>query len=314
MGVNMKKMYLAFLAAIIISGLFVGQVSAAASSSETTSQKCGKTYTVVGGDTLTTIANKCGISISSIQEFNPSITDSNIIFSGQVIRLTANAVITTTVNTVTSSSSSAEYYGNASIILSDNRTYAGHSIVVNAKDFPPNSAIRIYIYNKASSMGTSYDATTNSNGGARKSITVPSYAYDQQIWEVKVITTNQLYVTSAVSSEITIIISSDDDDNVDVRYPDAEVTLSRNTVNAGGSVTVYVKDFPKNQSIQFCVHKKTESSCAVMYYATTNNIGYAQLTVTIPSNARTGDNWAVFVKTVNLSDMVSDVSSRITIK
>ena len=50
------------------------------------------TYTVKAGDTLTSIASSCGTTVGALQTANPSISDPNLIFAGQVITLPAGAM------------------------------------------------------------------------------------------------------------------------------------------------------------------------------------------------------------------------------
>ncbi|MCE5207502.1 MAG: LysM peptidoglycan-binding domain-containing protein [Chloroflexi bacterium] len=306
----MKKLHLALIMAVMISGLFIGQVSAAASPSEAAKSVCGKAYTVVGGDTLTKIASKCGTTVESILDMNPSITDVNLIYSGMVIKLAG----TTSVSP--SSSSTTSYFGNAYITLAtDYREYPGASIIVRAYSFPAKTTLKIGLYQYGSSTARKvYDVKTNSGGYANKSVSIPLSVSDGEKYVIKVTTSGEQYFTSVTSSIITIIGKSDDDDVIDKNYPDAEVTLSRNSVKAGETVTVYVRDFPENASIDYCVRKGSNSPCQRVYYGFTDGYGYAQLNITIPLSAKSGDYWTILVKTLYLPDRVFDLSPRITIK
>jgi LysM repeat protein len=46
---------------------------------------CGDSYTVVKGDTLRKIANRCDTSVSALQRANPQIKNPNLIYPGQVL-------------------------------------------------------------------------------------------------------------------------------------------------------------------------------------------------------------------------------------
>ncbi|MBN2117923.1 MAG: LysM peptidoglycan-binding domain-containing protein [Anaerolineales bacterium] len=48
---------------------------------------CGTSVTVVSGDTLRKIANRCGTTVSALQRANPEIGSGNLIYPGQVLLL-----------------------------------------------------------------------------------------------------------------------------------------------------------------------------------------------------------------------------------
>ena len=54
------------------------------------------TYTVVSGDTLSSIAANAGVTLAALEAANPQITNANSIFVGDVINLPAGAVIPVT--------------------------------------------------------------------------------------------------------------------------------------------------------------------------------------------------------------------------
>jgi LysM repeat protein len=57
-------------------------------------------YTVISGDTLSSIAVNAGVSLSSLEAVNPQITNPSQIFVGEVINLPSGAVIPVTGGTV----------------------------------------------------------------------------------------------------------------------------------------------------------------------------------------------------------------------
>lgn len=297
----MKKFYLALTAALLISGLFFSQVSAATSSSAVAAATCGNTYTVVGGDTLTAIATKCGTTISSILALNTQIINANLIYVGQVLKLSGTVTTTPTPGTT--------YSGNAYITISSTSAKPGDTIVVKAFNFPKNASIDFRVGKKGQGYSAVYDGLTDSSGYAKKSVTIPSSAAIGQNWVVKVITTDRVNVVSVTSSAILITTGS----GTVVDY-DTEVTLSKYTVRAGGNIIVYVNDFPKNQDIDVCLRKSGTTTCKAIYDAHTNSTGYATTTITIPASALVGQTWVVQVKTTNLAATVWGVSSKITIK
>lgn len=48
---------------------------------------CGSSVTVIKGDTLRKIAERCGTTVSALQRANPEIGSGNLIFPGQVLQL-----------------------------------------------------------------------------------------------------------------------------------------------------------------------------------------------------------------------------------
>ena len=48
---------------------------------------CGTSVTVVSGDTLLKIANRCGTTVDALLALNPNIWNANLIYAGQVIRV-----------------------------------------------------------------------------------------------------------------------------------------------------------------------------------------------------------------------------------
>lgn len=302
MEVYMKKLSLAFTVALLISGLFISQVSAATSPSAMATGACGSTYTVVGGDNLTKIAARCGTTISDILYYNPSIVNANLIYVGQVLKLSG---------TTTNTGDGTTYSGNAYITVSATTAEPGDKIVVKAYNFPKNASIDFRVGKKGQTYKVVYDGTTDSSGYAKKTITIPSSASEGQTWVVKVLTTDRVKVVSITSSSIYI---NYDGGGGDEDYPDASVTLSKYSVSAGGNIVVYVNDFPDDEDIDYCVRKKDSSTCKVIYDGHTDSDGYDSITVTIPSGAASGSYWVVQVKTTNLKDTVLAVSSKITIK
>ncbi len=58
-----------------------------ASTGDAFAQGCGSSVTVVSGDTLRKIAERCGTTVSALQRANPSIGSGNLIYPGQVLQL-----------------------------------------------------------------------------------------------------------------------------------------------------------------------------------------------------------------------------------
>lgn len=88
----MKSIMYAFMAIAILAGLLFNPFTALPVSAET----CGDTYTVQRGDYLSKIAKYCGVSLNTIIDANPEIKNINLVYTGQVIRIKADATIPVT--------------------------------------------------------------------------------------------------------------------------------------------------------------------------------------------------------------------------
>lgn len=79
-----KILYIILLGAFLLS-LFASTTPAFAAPALT--GQCGSSVTVVSGDTLKKIADRCGTTVSALRRANPEIGSGNLIFPGQVLQL-----------------------------------------------------------------------------------------------------------------------------------------------------------------------------------------------------------------------------------
>jgi len=77
---NAKKILQSFILLATLLAMFATTSSAYAAG-------CGSSVTVVKGDTLRKIADRCGTTVSALQRANPEIGSGNLIFPGQVLQL-----------------------------------------------------------------------------------------------------------------------------------------------------------------------------------------------------------------------------------
>lgn len=77
---NIKKVLQPIVLAAIMLSMF-------ATTSSVFAAGCGSSVTVVSGDTLFRIANRCGTTVSALRRANPELGTSNLIFPGQVLQL-----------------------------------------------------------------------------------------------------------------------------------------------------------------------------------------------------------------------------------
>ena len=75
-----KKLIQSFVILAMLFGMFVTTGAASAAG-------CGTSVTVVSGDTLRKIADRCGTTISALQRANPGIGNGNLIYPGQTLLL-----------------------------------------------------------------------------------------------------------------------------------------------------------------------------------------------------------------------------------
>src|SRR5829696_4524233 len=79
-SMNTKNFLQLFILAAVLLASFASTSSAFAAS-------CGTGVTVVSGDTLRKIADRCGTTVSALQRANPEVGNGNLIYPGQVLLL-----------------------------------------------------------------------------------------------------------------------------------------------------------------------------------------------------------------------------------
>lgn len=77
---NTKKFLQLFVLVAVLLASFATTSSAFAAG-------CGTSVTVISGDTLLKIANRCGTTVSALRRANPEIGSGSLIFPGQVLQL-----------------------------------------------------------------------------------------------------------------------------------------------------------------------------------------------------------------------------------
>ena len=82
---NTRKFFQLFVLVAVLLGSFA--TTGAALAAPALDGQCGTSVTVVSGDTLRKIADRCGTTISAIQRANPEIGNGNLIYPGQVLLL-----------------------------------------------------------------------------------------------------------------------------------------------------------------------------------------------------------------------------------
>lgn len=300
----MKPFAFAVAVATLTASLILTPVSAASTPSGLYSGYCGDTYTVQPQDYLAKIASACGSSIADILTLNPEITNPNLIYPGQVLRLTGNApdTYTTTYIPYQNPTAATTYSGSAQVSLSSIYAQAGNQVTVSVSGYPAYEPIDFRLGLQGETYQVVYDGTTDAYGNASQAITIPSYAQAGENWIVDVPTTGEKDVVDVTSHTIYITgyVSS-----TSSGY--AQVNLSSTQVTAGSSVTVQVSGYPANADIDYRVGLRGEKY-SLVYDGSIASDGTASATITIPSSATAGQYWVVEVVTtsqVNIVDLTS---------
>ncbi|HEY4693395.1 MAG TPA: LysM peptidoglycan-binding domain-containing protein [Bellilinea sp.] len=210
----MKRTLIALFIVVLLAGTFATNPVAA----QTT---CGTTYTVVKGDYLNSIAKKCGTTASAILAVNPGITNWNIIYPGQVLKLpsgTTPSVVAGSVYIVkpgdTLSGIAALFKVTLSSLLTANPTItnanriekgqqiklpagaaqvrtvgitpvsgkAGDVITLGATGFKPSSEVDIRFGLTGTEGESIGKVTTDSHGAVLQKVTVPSTAQSGKVY------------------------------------------------------------------------------------------------------------------------------------
>lgn len=302
----MKTFAIALVAAFLIAGQIFTPAAAAPAPAGLASGNCGDTYTVQYTDYLARIAGYCGTTVINILTLNPQIFNPNLVYAGQVLRLTSSAPITywPTYNY-------NSYYTNtgyARVSLSATRAQAGDEVTVYASGFPANSEIDYRVGVRGEDYSVVYDGTVGSAGTSSQTITIPSDANVGEYWVVEVITTSLANEVKVYSPSI--YIGAYYTYTTYTGY--ARVSVSATQADVGDEVTVSVSGFPANCEIDYRLGVKGENF-SVVYDGAVGSNGSTSQTITIPSGADTGEYWVVQVITTSLKDITQVYSHTIYI-
>jgi LysM repeat protein len=306
----MKTFLMSLAAGLLIAGLVVSPAAAAPTSTVMASGTCGDTYTVQYHDYLSKISQSCGISVSDLLALNPQITNANIIYTGEIIRLNTNVDIIsrTTSSTYYNPYTTTTTSGYARVTVSSTRAVAGDDVIVSVSGFPAYSQIDYRVGIQGEDPTLFYDGTITSSGTDSQTITIPDDAAVGEYWVVDVITTSIKDVVEVKSH--TIYIGTTYASTTYTGY--ARVSLSKTQTTAGSSVTVTVNGFPAYSEIDYRVAQQGEDP-SVIYDGTVGSNGSTSQVITIPSSAVAGEYWVVKVMTTSLRYGVTVTSHSIYI-
>ncbi len=143
---------------------------------------CGSSYTVQSGDTLSRIAQSCGVTLQDILLRNPSIGNPNLIRPGQKIALPVQPVPSVPTLTVT---------GLPTLTPTSTPTATprpgiqpGDTVSVEIMGFPPNTDVEVGI-GKVNFFPTPIKQDkTDEKGGYHISVEIPKKAQANEQWTV----------------------------------------------------------------------------------------------------------------------------------
>ena len=142
-------------------------------------------YIVKPNDNLSTIALRFNTTIGILLQLNPEITNSSIIYRGQVIKVPKGT---------------GTFF--PTISISDLTPIAGQTLSVYVSNFPVNVNVDIRLYQRGrQSFEAVVDAKSNGDGEVSGKIQVPDSAKPGEFWEVRVKTTeleNNVHIISPV--------------------------------------------------------------------------------------------------------------------
>jgi LysM repeat protein len=316
MEVQMQKFLMSISILVLMTALFVVPANAAPLAAPST-ETCASTYVVAGGDSLSRIASLCGLTLERVLSLNPQIANRDLVYTGQIVRLSESAdYIITQINPLfwlynsfsgtpgTLDAGIIFTYANtiyeaARVGLSTTQAEAGDAITVLVSGFPPSAPIDYRIGKLGQVYTAVTDGTTNDEGKASATITVPSNAVKGETWVVLVTTTGQANAVERSSLNIYIknVLPSG--------FP--VVNLSSTQAQPGDSIIVFVSGFPVNATVDYRVGKQGASFSAV-YDGTIDEDGKSSVTITIPGAAVAGESWVVQVVTTSQLNLVSGTS------
>ena len=174
---------------------------------------CSDPYTIQDGDTLSQIATRCNITLAEIRQLNPGISNANLIYAGQQIRISNGSSTTTTLpqpNVAPVTGGSSGVQNQSQVVITSPATLApdmlrtGTPLQVRAVYFPPNTPVTIAIGPKVMGYNVVAAGMTDSTGTVVSNITVPAAPDATTPYVVVVITSGQP-VVQAMSKPFYIV-------------------------------------------------------------------------------------------------------------
>jgi LysM repeat protein len=166
--------------------VFAGGSSSSASAADTpgtaANSSCGSAYTVKTGDTLSRIAQDCGVSLQDLLAANPSITNANLITVGQkiAIRPAAPIVKSAASNLVTPSATPQPAQNLIPGII------PGEKVTAVVQGFPPYAEVQVGVGKVGEKPVVVETGRTGADGSYKVAVTVPQSAKANEKWTVTI--------------------------------------------------------------------------------------------------------------------------------
>lgn len=243
---------------------------------------CGDSETVVAGDSLREIANRCNTTIAALLAANPDITNPNLIYTGQVIAIPGEG---------------DPAPGETALTIQPTSGPPGTTLDVSGEDYPPLTEVIVGIGAPASEPVTSFRAMTDANGSLATQIAVSEEA---QVNERLVVVAYVPGQGGARATSQEFITTSGDEQDINV-------TIAPQQGLAGSVVRLQAGGFAPNTPVEIGFGR-VESEYDVIAQVVTNGNGGLDRQVQVPAFAAAGDQ---YVYVVTPQDSTEDYISNV---
>jgi hypothetical protein len=283
LGAQLHPVLRVLLAFSMVMGVFV----AVAPLTAVAQSPCGDSVTVVYGDSLREIANRCNTTVAAILAANPEITNRNLIRVGQVITLPGE----------NDGGENEPTPDAAALTIQPTSGPPGTTLRVTGQNYPPLTEVVVGIGVPASEPITSFRAMTNAGGNLNTQIAVPADAGANERFVVVAYVPGQ---GGARATSQEFITTSGQEQN-------GNVTIAPTQGPPNSVVRLQAVGFAPNTTVEIGFGE-VESEYDVIAQAVTDGNGAIDREVTIPSFAQPGDQY-VFVVTSqgSTADSLSNV-------
>ena len=175
---------------------------------------CNNSYSVQGGDTLSSIASLCGITLSELVAANPSITNPNLIRPGQELNIPGvvqqlDAGVLTTGEQATLAPLPVEQpptvdqaVGQPTVVAPESSLPSevpgvkpGDVLTIEIANLPPQVQVRLGVGPQGGALTVLGETLTDQVGRLRTEITIPPDARPGEIWFVTAMTLQDPFTT-----------------------------------------------------------------------------------------------------------------------
>ncbi len=133
---------------------------------------CSTTYTVQSGDTLMAIARRCGVTLASLEQANPQITNARLIFPGEQVKVPGGSIIPNTGQ-------------QAAIAISPTDGQPGTSVEVAGSAFPAGSPVNVTVSEAGGPPVVVNTVSPDTGGNFSLFLTIPATPPASGIWVIR---------------------------------------------------------------------------------------------------------------------------------